>query len=368
MARAVKFGWCRIVLPGFLLLHCAAASQEACHTPCEFKSQTVTCSDRVQWSTKFEFTNDPQACSKAYDEVQQQCGAVCKDCQMSELDCGVWMQTTTTPPPNFDCDSGFLRWQEIWTDQKKDWCCLKHGRGCKGLPQDPPEDCSQDKENWEGWSPWKKNFCCGHTGFACEHFDCGSDLASWQTSWSPDKKRWCCETHLAGCTDQAVLVADLTDLKNHQPHEHDCTDWFLHWGLGWAEDKKTWCCAHEQLGCASGDVDQPVNWFMKEGDKVNKVPLGSAKPPPQRPLPTPGQEPWFAPRSLIANWQALPSMLPSGSWSVYSCSAVLIALGVLVTFTSLLVLRRHPKTSPRATSVTREGSDYSQVLENEYNI
>lgn len=40
------------------------------------------------------------------------------------------------PLVSYNCDAGFENWSAVWPDEKKDWCCANHGRGCKPASSD----------------------------------------------------------------------------------------------------------------------------------------------------------------------------------------------------------------------------------------
>lgn len=47
------------------------------------------------------------------------------------------------PSPPYDCDAGYVKWEETWATDKKDWCCRRERRGCRLLP-------SEDVPSWGG--------------------------------------------------------------------------------------------------------------------------------------------------------------------------------------------------------------------------
>jgi len=40
------------------------------------------------------------------------------------------LQPSTTQRPAHDCEVGYSSWASSWSDEKKDYCCSIHGRGC----------------------------------------------------------------------------------------------------------------------------------------------------------------------------------------------------------------------------------------------
>jgi len=162
--------------------------------------------------------------------------------------------TSTTPSPNFDCDSG-LRWVDQWSQEKKDWCCDNEDRACY--------DCKHGVDNWEeGWSIGKKDWCCRNFNLGCVaglgSRTCTLDELPVGVSWK-GKKAWCCR-------EQAMLC------NAKLPPPYNCHDGYdavpPRWPYEWPEGKKAWCCLHEGRGC---EADDPTSTSCLLGGVVSSM-------------------------------------------------------------------------------------------------
>merc|ERR1712232_707114 len=104
--------------------------------------------------------------------------------------------------------------QDNWSEEKKDWCCKNHNRGC-------PHKC------WtkEQWSPAKTEWCCENKKRGCPTYKCWSND---DKKWSRDQKRWCCEVWKRGCPKYKCWTNEK-----------------------WSPEKKAWCCKNWSRGCSS---------------------------------------------------------------------------------------------------------------------
>eukprot|EP00930_Biecheleria_cincta_P101559 TRINITY_DN931_c0_g5_i2.p1 TRINITY_DN931_c0_g5~~TRINITY_DN931_c0_g5_i2.p1 ORF type:complete len:304 (+),score=57.35 TRINITY_DN931_c0_g5_i2:87-914(+) len=157
--------------------------------------------------------------------------------------------------------------KELWSDDKKDWCCKHGGFGCgkgllkpehgKGLLK-PEHNCFSK----ESWSDDKKDWCCKHKSLGCgkglltpEH---GKGLLKPQENcfskelWSDDKKDWCCKHKGLGC-GKGLLTS-----------KHNCFSKAL-----WSDDKKDWCCEQKGLGCTSSySIKRVSKWKQEQTHKI----------------------------------------------------------------------------------------------------
>eukprot|EP01083_Nonionella_stella_P162985 535583_1 len=134
------------------------------------------------------------------------------------------------PEDKFDC-----RTKEVWTDEKKAWCCKEKQLGCAD-----EFDCSPN-EDWSVASAEKKRWCCAVHRTGCPPVDPCED-----TSQDVCKGKGTCVYQPKKC----VAGPDCPHFKC-QADEFDCspTD---DWSVASAE-KKRWCCAVHRMGCPQVD-------------------------------------------------------------------------------------------------------------------
>jgi len=154
--------------------------------------------------------------------------------------------TTTTPLTTtrfgYDCTAGYLDWQSLWSVDKQNFCCEHSGRACQTTSRSsttlPPRpyvyDCRAGEQNWQaGWSVSKKAYCCTHAGTGCPEqpttsapYDCEAGFWNWQKGWSDGKKVWCCQNERRGC----AVVAASSCLIWGDPHidtfDHSRADFY----------------------------------------------------------------------------------------------------------------------------------------------
>lgn len=83
------------------------------------------------------------------------------------------------------CEKFNCKTRELWSDEKKQWCCENEKLGCPA----EPHDCLTK----EVWSQEKAYWCCENKNLGCP-FDCRS-----KDEWSPEKTEWCCTNKELGC-------------------------------------------------------------------------------------------------------------------------------------------------------------------------
>lgn len=207
-----------------------------------------------------EFWPDSQ---KAWCCAQEHVGCVTATTQVLVTDD---FAAPTTPKP-FDCAVGLSRFDFLWSDQKKSWCCFYQGMGCSGedttlvpiwMPTTTPLgdfDCQAGLDNWQrGWSSHKKDWCCAHAqaavvvqlheGFGCPTID-QYNCISRQLVWSDGETKWCCANKGIGCPTTS------------KSQTHDCLAGYPNGEDLWSDVKKAWCCDHEGVGCRGG-TSQPA--------------------------------------------------------------------------------------------------------------
>jgi len=212
------------------------------------------------------------------------------------------MGTTSLP---FDCDAGFMNWQNLWSAEQQQYCCMTSGRGCTTVPTtafpetqpptspptpfmtpapvtQPPQTLPPvtrppppprpvgpvDPHNCaigaaETWSVDKRTWCCNVHRVGCataapiivppvpiapvvpaapaDPYNCADGFANWVAGWSVGKKAWCCKVHGKGCPTAAGGC--------ETPAPYDCNAGFANWMSGWSVAKKAWCCQHGGKGC-----------------------------------------------------------------------------------------------------------------------
>mmetsp|Transcript_26494 Transcript_26494/g.57511 ORF Transcript_26494/g.57511 Transcript_26494/m.57511 type:complete len:417 (-) Transcript_26494:61-1311(-) len=97
---------------------------------------------------------------------------------------------TTTELEIYDCGVGYEHWQSMWTQEKKNWCCRHHEKGC---PDSAPIDDGT-------------------------RYDCQANFEHWLTLWMPSKRAWCCdhEPNLAAHA-MCFVSEDKFDVKDLRP-------------------------------------------------------------------------------------------------------------------------------------------------------
>jgi len=133
-------------------------------------------------------------------------------------------------------------------------------------------DCGVELAHWQTfWTDEKKAYCCQSVGYGCEpdfgadqQFDCNAARANWQAAWSEAKKKFCCMN--GGCPDgvkefdcsgtEADWSTDKKDwcCKEHdkgcaRDEPYDCRAGVTNWQNGWSDHKKYWCCKRYDVAC-----------------------------------------------------------------------------------------------------------------------
>eukprot|EP00931_Biecheleriopsis_adriatica_P043650 TRINITY_DN2494_c0_g1_i1.p1 TRINITY_DN2494_c0_g1~~TRINITY_DN2494_c0_g1_i1.p1 ORF type:complete len:569 (+),score=87.89 TRINITY_DN2494_c0_g1_i1:69-1775(+) len=135
-----------------------------CDAACEFKGEAHSCKDRILWAARNHFANKGDACSRARDNVTEQCDA-CSSCSLEQAEC---LDHGTSESHN--CEADLESWKHTWSDAKKAWCCTHQDLGCESATQigDHGFDCNAGYSNWAaGWSNAKKEYCCDREKRAC---------------------------------------------------------------------------------------------------------------------------------------------------------------------------------------------------------
>mmetsp|Transcript_535 Transcript_535/g.1083 ORF Transcript_535/g.1083 Transcript_535/m.1083 type:complete len:761 (-) Transcript_535:69-2351(-) len=236
-----------------------------CYTMCKLDNMTASCKDRVQWSSRHEFEDRPDACTKAIEKVIMDC-PMCSECSLAETRCSVSGSTGKTSslaeqPELFDCKAGYSKWQTGWSVGKKAWCCANKNRGCahdagaeressaespEAPPLPPPPPPPPYPEALDGQQ-------ADGTTTTSEPFNCKVSANDWQRAWSSMKKGWCCVHAGVGCTSSArssPTAATVIEQVAGTEAEFNCATGFATWSWGWSSEKKRWCCDNEGKGCS----------------------------------------------------------------------------------------------------------------------
>merc|ERR1712038_2081210 len=95
----------------------------------------------------------------------------CQDGQQKfcTMDCRMYCQL-----PEYDC-----RTKELWTEEKKKWCCVNEGLGC---------EIKYDCKTKEVWTEEKKKWCCVNEDLGCDDNQPQS-CDNWE--WPPRGTKFC---------------------------------------------------------------------------------------------------------------------------------------------------------------------------------
>lgn len=165
---------------------------------------TLTATTTVNCST----ASKEEEASWSFDTAKHCCVSVDRGCDLLSS----FATTTTTAAGSrplgagsaeYNCSVGFSYWQQLWSVEKKAYCCEQEGKAC---PEAVPAKIS---------------------------FDCLADLGKWQDKWDTNKTAWCCHTQGLGCGTTTKW------------EPFDCT---LE-ARGWSTEKADWCCHHKSVGC-----------------------------------------------------------------------------------------------------------------------
>merc|ERR1712165_587470 len=146
---------------------CCASEDLGCDN-----NQTQPC-DNWEWppkGTKFCASNSE---CEAFEVCE---GCMSGSCSCSDgrpdlctMDCRYYCQV-----PEYDC-----RTRELWTEEKRTWCCANKGLGC----------VKYDCRTKEVWTEEKKKWCCVNEGLGCYDNQPGS-CDNWE--WPPeDHPKFC---------------------------------------------------------------------------------------------------------------------------------------------------------------------------------
>jgi len=249
----------------------AAQGAAACNSPCSYKGKTATCKFRIQWGAHHRYKQQSRACKKAWIMVGTQCPQ-CTNCPVESAGCVELpppppsAASTTRSPLPFDCLPDRTNRVAGWSDEKRQWCCHKRGRGCLvggDVGDTVPYDCLASLSHWRSaWSSRKRRWCCAHRHRGCAgesasrsasrsneeepsddeeeaepSYDCDEGRDDWEETWSERKKAWCCKKGSRGCDERPVPF--------------DCLAGYARWEDLWSKDKIHWCCRHRGKGCPS---------------------------------------------------------------------------------------------------------------------
>merc|ERR1719148_380186 len=89
-------------------------------------------------------------------------------CEAAQRGCFEENTMTTTTPP-YHCGWGYGNWEDLWSEEKKAWCCLHMDRGCEEVepPTSPPWVCGEEVDWQNHWPTAKQEWCCKVSGRGC---------------------------------------------------------------------------------------------------------------------------------------------------------------------------------------------------------
>merc|ERR1712129_694587 len=114
--------------------------------------------------------------------------------------------------------------ENTWQNDKKEWCCRVHHRGCPPtapppvviapppvvisppppppvfLPAPVPARPADPYNCADGFANWQAGGGCVTSS---EPYDCNAGFANWMQGWSVAKKAWCCSNKGKGCPPAA---------------------------------------------------------------------------------------------------------------------------------------------------------------------
>jgi len=189
----------------------------------------------------------------------------------------MWLLGCLTTSLPYDCSVDLMN-EDLWTQAKKDYCCMTVGRGCpttrpttalpETTPTQPPTPFPTPPPTPPPTTqppvtlpvtlppvtvpvtlpplpPTPTPGCVTPApppAGPVDPFNCAVDV--W-AMWPQDKKDWCCTNH---------NICDGTPTSPPPPADpFDCAAGFANWQAGWSVEKKTWCCSHHGKGCGGGD-------------------------------------------------------------------------------------------------------------------
>mmetsp|Transcript_26195 Transcript_26195/g.74466 ORF Transcript_26195/g.74466 Transcript_26195/m.74466 type:complete len:431 (+) Transcript_26195:26-1318(+) len=207
-------------------------------------------------------------------------------CAMRGIGCGAAVEG---PDGHYDCEDGHDRWEVSWSSRQKDWCCRHTGRACD------PYDCTEGAPQF--WTSSKKGYCCAHKGIYCEEvdgvpanqddrYDCNDGLADWEFRWASKKKAWCCQQQAIPTCDAFDCRAELggapwpakkakwcceyrqsgcpSQPTTTRPITFDCSLSVQSWETEWTLDRKTWCCQQRGVACDPFDCEPKASNLMAQ--------------------------------------------------------------------------------------------------------
>ena len=167
------------------------------------------------------------------------------------------------PEDKYNCNT-----REVWTAEKKKWCCTYKKLGCA-----PRIQCPRDCSSWydgcntctckDGFlGACTERFCFRKTDPKCLDDQCPRDCSSWydgcNTCTCENGKITECTKHAclvkrpAKCLDKCVVVACPVGYEVVGADKEGCGGKCVHncrTREEWTAEKKDWCCVHKQIGC-----------------------------------------------------------------------------------------------------------------------
>merc|ERR1712061_492089 len=105
----------------------------------------------------------------------------------------------------FDCNNGYSKWEDTWSEYKKTWCCKFRQMGCTALTTTSVTTITS------------VTTATSITMTESRLFDCNNGYSKWEDTWSEYKKTWCCKFRQMGCT-----VPTTTSITTTENRPFDC--------------------------------------------------------------------------------------------------------------------------------------------------
>jgi len=273
----------------------------ACDHICDLEGQQATCRRRVEWLKSHKFNGEKNSCEMALGVVLRDC-SVCSACtfddacpaEAAEESASLMrMRASSDAEEAFSCTPAVPGEEDLWSPERRRWCCEHRGRGCVGAlaPTATTQtataeatttqttttrtiaeavDCENGADVWQDtWSQSKKEHCCKTANVGCSDHkqDCSTictysgvgascqDRVDWLVAHGMSNKAGACPVAHREVVEQCDVckgckVEDACPDKAVDEDVFDCDEDAEHWRTKWPQAKRTWCCESKGKGCA----------------------------------------------------------------------------------------------------------------------
>ncbi|CAJ1379702.1 unnamed protein product [Effrenium voratum] len=162
-----------------------------------------------------------------------------------------------------NCEAGFSKWMQGWSDSKKDWCCDKANKGCVKF------HCTGEAQAWHGA---KQEWCCQNFQKGCPHttlspLKCDATCTfNGETSKCMDRIQWAVKNAFSRKADACNLAYSKIQVEcgvcracsiqeagcgvhGAASDPFDCLAALNNFFRAWSPEKKHWCCTKQGRGC-----------------------------------------------------------------------------------------------------------------------